>query len=368
MTSPSTMPGPGSHEEERVDELLAALAVPLPARPPVAERLAAWFLEVSRTPLRAALGTTWIFAAITVVVCWTWRVEIFLQTRSGPVVAVCGLDSMVYGYPDPVVARGCRQVEVGRFELFLPAALVVAVGLVAGSRVAWRQHVARRGGTPGELWSRLTESHWRAGLAALGAAGVAVALAALRPAPISITEGGRTVAAQCGANSYFFGYPDPVVRSACSRVYAGQAHMLIGAVVVGLIGAVAAAPAVVAALRLRFPLRSLALFGSALVLGVVALVASAPVTVIIPGHPATVASCGLDTYVAGYPDHLVQAACRAHLSGHFALFLGAGVLCLSAAAMGLIRRRADQAETSSRALSRMIRRTARSSNPVRHST
>ena len=339
MTTFPTMSERQPLDEERVDDLLATLARPLPPRPPVRERLAAWFFEMTRTPLRASLGTTWVFAAITMVVCWTWRVEIVLQTRTGPVAAVCGLDSIVYGYPDPTVARGCRQVEVGRFELFIPAALVVAVGLVAAARVAWRQHLERRGGTPGELWSRLTETRWRAGLAAVGAAAVVVALAVLRPAPIQISEAGRTVTAQCGANSFFFGYPDPVVRTACSSAYAGQAHVLIGAVVVALVGAVAAAPAAMGALRLRFPPRSLALLGLAVGLGVVALVASAPVTVVIPGRTETVASCGLDTYIAGYPDHVVQQACRAHLGGHFALFLGAGVLCVAAAVLGLNRRR-----------------------------
>jgi hypothetical protein len=64
-----------------------------------------------------------------------------------------------------------------------------------------------------------------------------------------------------------------------------------------------------------------------------------PVTVVGP-HGNVVASCGLDTYVAGYPLQSIQAACRNHTAGHAlwsSLAAMAALLALVGASVSTVR-------------------------------
>jgi hypothetical protein len=162
----------------------------------------------------------------------------------------------------------------------------------------------------------------------LGVLSIGVAAVALRPATVEIVGSGRLTTARCGADSYLFAYPDPVVHHACRTAYAPHAHVLLGALAVALVALVA-----LGNLLGRDGRRLLLLATAAAVaLAIVLLAVLRPLDIAVPENgTSVVASCGFDSYVAGYPDHAVQSACRSHVATHAADALGAAAL----AAVGL---------------------------------
>lgn len=315
---------------EEIDRRLAGLARPVPERPSGAARLEAVLAGISTTPRQAALATTWLFSLVVMIVALLGRTSVSIQSSLGAARVRCGLDSFIYRYPDPAVARACHHAEAARFGLFVPALLVVMAGLAHGLRLAVRTTGARRS-APGRVLARLRKAPVQATLASLGMVAVVVGVFALRPAPLELVRSGALVSARCGADSYFGSYPDPTVAAACSRAYAGRAHVLIGALVVALVGLAAL---VQVSYRMASPggRRRLA---AALVAGALAvgtLWGFWPVTVNITGGPApVVASCGMDTYVAGFPDAQVQSVCRSVYTPHAALGLTSGAIGLAVA-------------------------------------
>jgi hypothetical protein len=128
----------------------------------------------------------------------------------------------------------------------------------------------------------------------------------------------------CGLDTYLSGYPDPAIDHLCRHAYAPHAHVLfvaLGALVLGLIAA---------AHLWRWSWRGVAYGLLGVLVVAVAVDALRPVRVGVGG--GAIASCGLDSYVAGYPDHTVQVACGAHLSTHALGLLAAALV----AVVGLI--------------------------------
>jgi hypothetical protein len=334
---------PGSLEERRIDEVFAALAIPLPERPPLIDRVVGLASQLLATPLRAALATLWAVAAIVMAITWLLQAQLAVGTSLGPARVSCGIDIFVYGYPEHAVDQACRHAEATRFGLFVPAAVIVVAGLVLAGLLAYRSSAPESG--PRRFVLRLWRSRVQAILAALGALAAVVGIFALRPVPVDLVRSGVLVNARCGADTYFGGYPDPFVHAACLHAYAPQAHVLEVAcalIVVGL-GAVLQ----VAFTHTPSPFHKRRLWVGVVTgaLAVVALVALRPVTVTVTGGPApVVANCGIDSFLAGYPDRAVQTACRSRFANHATVGLASGslaILVCAGSAVTAARRRPE---------------------------
>src|SRR5437763_320982 len=296
-------------DDDRIDGLLADLAEPARGRPPLWSRMVRAANALSSTPRRAALGTVWLFALAALVLVSLVRPTVSVQTSLGPGKAACGVDVFLYGHPDAAVANACRHAGSARGWLLLASLVVVLGGAAAGTLVL----AQRQGPRPA---ARVLPAL----IAALGGFAFVVGALALRPAPVQLISRGTVVTARCGADAYFFGHPDPMIQSACRHAYSGQAHVLIGAIVVAAIVAAALGFRRLAGLgRRRDRTRLLAGMVAGL-LALVGLVAFVPKTVSVAGGAApVVASCGLDTFLAGHPDHTIQASCRSHYANRAAL-------------------------------------------------
>lgn len=324
---------------EEIDRRLAGLARPVPDRPSGAARLGAVLAGISTTPRQAALATTWLFSLVVMVVALIGRTSVSVESSLGAARVSCGLDSFVYGYPDPAVARACHHAEAARFGLFVPALLVVMAGLAYGLRLAIRSTGGRRSAPGTQVLVRLRQAPVQATLVALGTVAAVVGAFALRPAPLELVRSGVLISARCGVDSYFGSYPDPTVAAACSRAYSGRAHVLIGSLVVALVGLAALIQLAYTAASPGGRRRVAAgLVAGALAVGT--LWGFWPVTVNITGGPApVVAYCGMDTYVAGFPDAQVQSVCRSVYTPHAALGLTSGAAGLAVAGLLVATRR-----------------------------
>lgn len=299
--------------DDVIDLAVAALAQPVDVRPPLGDRLAAWARELTSTPRRAAMATAWCFALLVAAAALAPS-SASVQTATGPARADCGLDTFLYGYPDTAVRGACRHAEAGRLALFLPAALVVLAGIVAAAATA-----GRRRPTPVRL-----------GLWALLACAAIASVLSLRPATAELPGRGTLATAHCGADTFFLGYPDHAVETACRHAYAPHARVLFGAVFLGAFAVVA-----LAATGGHRPGRRraapLALAGAA---AVVAACLLWPVTVSFgSGASAATARCGVDTVIAGFPDHAVERACRDRVGHRAAGAVGAILIALTGAGL-----------------------------------
>jgi hypothetical protein len=300
-------------DDTLVDSAIAALAVPVRERASLADNAGAVWHELTATRRRAALVAVW-FAALVAAVLSAINAAVTVQTTLGPATAHCGLDVFVYGYPDSAIAHACRHAEASRTTVFIPAAIVIVVGLLAAAMVAVRVD---------ERLKRAANILGRApldtALITLGGLGLIGGVMALRPANVEISASGSLTTARCGIDTYLFGYPDATVQHACNRAFAPHAHVLVGVLVLAAVGAAA-----LVHLVRGFDSRRVLAVGFGMALAVIAVAAVRPVTVSVPDGGAVVtASCGLDSYLAGYPDHVVQGACRSHDATHAAAALGA---------------------------------------------
>ena len=309
-------------DDDAVGRVLAESAVQLPTRSSPLPRASAVIRTVWATPGRAAMTTACGFCFVVAVAAAATPASVTVTAAGLKERARCGLDVYVFGHPDHAVASACRTAEVSRMVVFLPAALVVVAGLVAAAALALRPRRATAGGAPA---GRSPAGRWAAlleGLPApafslpLGILAVVAGASALRPADVHLIARGQLITARCGIDTYVAGYPDRSVERACRHAYTGHAAMLIGAALVaGLVTAL-----VLRRLPAVFPgwtrARLLAA-GAAVALAVIAVIALFPTQVVVreAGSPVT-ARCGLDTYLAGYPDHAVESACRNHYSRH----------------------------------------------------
>lgn len=311
-------------DDDAADRYIDSVARAVPGRPSLHARGAEAWTLLTGTPRRAAAATAWGFALLVAVVCAASQPTV--TVTSGPLTrrVACGLDVFVYGYPERSVRSACQTAEAVRFGLFVPALVIVLVGaisallLVLRSRAATAKEATARWGPPGWL--------------ALSAASVAVVadLFALRPAPAQLISGGQLITARCGADSWLSGYPDPTVRRLCGHAYSGQADTLVVATMI-LIVALAALAWILVRTSAAWDWPRLAAAGAGAVLAVAGAVALVPAAVVVYENGAPlIAECGIDSYVAGYPDHMIQAACRSHYGGHALaalLLFGAAVGC-----------------------------------------
>jgi hypothetical protein len=274
MTGAVRLVGGRPATDEEIDAAIAALAV---------ERTPRALPTLSRGQV-SALVVAALAAAIAAVAAAAQA-----STRVGVATAHCGIDVFVYGYPDGAAEHACRHLEAGRAVVFVLAA---AVGLVAlGVAMA-----------PLLRTPRLI-------VAGLGAAGAIVAALALRPATAELTSAGSLRTLHCGLDSYLWGYADPAINHACHRAYGSHLTVLVPALLVSL----AVAGGVLAARGRRVVVR----VSLVAALAVMLVGALRPVSVVVnEGGSAFVASCGLDSVVAGYPDKSVQSACRSHVDDH----------------------------------------------------
>ena len=307
-----------------IDDRIAALAVPVAPGTPLVDRVMSALRALTSTPRRAAALTGWCVALVVGVLCLAARSTATVTGALGPARVRCGLDGFVYGYRDHAVQNACRHAEAGRLGIFVPAALVVIAGMVGAIAIT---------GWFGRVWRAAGRAPVAAALVIVGVVTIPVALGALRPVSVEHLSGGTLTTAHCGADTYYLGYPDASVQAACRQAYAPHAHLLFAALVVLLVGAVAAVTLAWRSAALR---RWVLVAGTATVLLVVVAAASRPVTVRVGAEPATYASCGLDTVVAGYPDPAVQHACRQRLGTRTAAGVAAGMLTLVAGAIGLV--------------------------------
>lgn len=306
---------------------VADLAEPVELTPPLTDRLVEMARELTSTPRRAAVVTVWFFCAAAGLAALIPS-SVSVRTRLGPARARCGLDTFIYSYPDRAVRDSCRHAEAGHLALFIPAAVILLAGLMAAAVI-----VLRRNGRA----ARLAASPARQALVGAGAVAALLGLLALRPAVVELNQGGAVTTARCGADTYFFGYPDGAVNAACHPAYAPHAWML-------LIAAVVVAATAVALVLLGGSPRSTTSWAGlvaagALIIGALLLV---PATVQVAGGTTPVtASCGIDTILAGHPDRAVEHACRSRDTGRALVALAALATAGGAAAFALIHRRSS---------------------------
>ena len=313
---------------------VAALAVP-DDRTGVGVRAVRAARNFVSTPARAAFTTAWGFGLIISLACLLPTSRTTL-TASGPARVECGLDVFLYGYPDAAVARVCRSAEVSRLALFVPALLLVVLGVACAAVGA-----ARASGPARQRWSQVAA--WMrcfpvpSGLILLGVLATPAMFWSIRPAPAQLTTDGALNALQCGPDSYFLGFPDRAVQVACTQAYGPRAHVLVGAGCLVLIGlAVAATSWIRSGSGRRDRIRRFLLCGTAL-LTVGAVVSLWPVAVEVNVRgQAFLARCALDTYLGGYPVPVIQSTCRARFAPHVA----EGGALLGLAAVLLLARRA----------------------------
>ena len=179
-----------------------------------------------------------------------------------------------------------------------------------------------------------------AGLLALAALAIVVAALALVPTTADLPTPSGSTTLQCGADTYFFGYPDHAVDEVCRAAYRTRAHTLERATLVALVGLGALAWPLNADDERRRRLRLQAAAAIAvpmLLLGVAALLRPVPVAV-DGGSGPTIADCGIDSFVAGHPDAAVEKACGAE-AGRYALAGGGLVLATTLATVAWVQHR-----------------------------
>ena len=329
MNTPTSEPQDAELLHRRVDTVVEASARPVSVGSPAFDRLTDALRAITATPRRASLATVWGFAFVLMCLALI-RTTAVVMTEVGRSTVRCGLDSFVLSYPDRAVTAICRHAEAPRLALFLPSLLSV----LAGCAVLVAQLLKNSARSAGSL-VRTKESAARSVviLSALGAATVLAAGLALRPATTFVQLPGGLAIAHCGIDSYLRPYPDAAISHACRRADGARGISLLVSVL-ALILVVGSYAWLMRRRRSSSPSRlaRLAIMAGSVALAVVALL---PVTVAVNAGPAPVtASCGLDTFLAGYPDPSVQTACRSHYSRHalvgLAALLLAGVsgLCL----------------------------------------
>jgi hypothetical protein len=312
------------------DARLAELAVPLADRAPLVDRVLGLWQELSSTPRRAALCTIWVVALVVAAVSLQ-TTTVAVRTSLGPARAHCGLDIFMYGYPDTSVTRSCRSAEAGHLGQFVPAALVVVGGLAAAAVLSARRSRRSEGAMLADALARLGRARYRATLIVLGGLAVPAGILALRPVPVDLVQSGGIATAHCGADSYFFGYPDPRIDQVCHRAYAGHARVLQATAALSLLGLVALAHLLLTSARGPSARLRLLLGASLFLVALDAIVTLHPVTLQVnEGATSVYASCGLDSYLVGYPDQAVQSACRSHFGTHAAPGLAATALAIAA--------------------------------------
>jgi hypothetical protein len=333
-------------DDESIDEMVASLAEPVVERPSLLDRILAFLSELTATPLRSSLLTAWAFAVIVVAVTWLVQPSVNVRTSLGPAKARCGIDVYLYGYPDRAVAGACRHAEAVNFAFFVPAMVVVLTGIVAAGLLAFRRSIRLRqpgadpqqpGADPQHFLLRLRSSPPQAALVLVGSLAAILGMFALRPVPVSLDESGSLVSAHCGVDAYFRGYPDPVIGPACKHAFAARSHWIeiCGALaVIGLIALLQVAYSSPAPSWWKLRASVVVAAGAFAVITALSL---APVTVnLTEGSIPVSASCGIDTYLAGYPDQAVQSACRAHFGSRAAAGLLAGAITVGIAGFGWI--------------------------------
>jgi hypothetical protein len=326
-----------------VDRRIAELVEPMPSPAGLGDRLTELARRLVSTRLGSALFTAWLFAAIVAVATLFSHATITVRTSLGPTRATCGVDVFVYGYPDRAIQHACQHVEMTRFAMLIPSVLVLVAGGVAAAVLAAQMYlrsadaVSDGGPRRTPFLVRLLRSRPHLLLAGIGMVGGFVGAFALNPVTVSMVQSGSLVTARCGEDTYFGGYPDRLIQSACDRAFSGQARVLEASVVLLLIGIAALLSLAWIAAEEGLRRLHLALWSSAAVALIVAAAAAMPVTVTVSGGSApVVASCGLDTFVAGYPDLTVQSACRSHYRAHAATVLAAGALAIAFALGGVL--------------------------------
>jgi hypothetical protein len=329
-----------------IDDLLAGMAEPLPDRPPASDRFLALLSELRATPGRASLLTVWTLSSLVLTIACLWQPTVAVQTSLGPARASCGLDVFVYGYPDNVVAGACRHADTGRLSLGLASGLVVLAGLVAMVVFAYRRRAPSSLGPPNVPYlSRLFASPARLVLGALGVVAAILGLLSLRPVPIYLVRSGLLITARCGADNYFGHYPDASIRSACTGAFSGHAHLLEVCVIFVILG-VGAMLSVAYSSGEQWRRRRISVVLAVVALGLVSAAFLAPEAVLVTAGPApVVAECGIDTFVAGYPEYSVESSCRDHYAVRAAGGLSTGAVAVIVAVTGwVIVRRTRLAE------------------------
>jgi len=311
-------------DDQRVDEAMAALAVARPQRGALSRDVVARMRPVLVSRLGPVLTVLWVLALAAALGAAFSRTTVFVHTALGPARASCGLDVYVYGYPAQAVASACGHAEASRLAVFVPAVVAVLAGLVFAGVVSWR--AVRMSGRASVWRDPMRRAPVRAVLVGLGALAAVVVCFALRPVPAELRLSGRALSVSCGADAYFGGYPDSAVRTACGHAYGAQAHVLVDAGAVMVVGVAALVSLWVQSGSSPWRRRQRVLWVAAAAGAAVALVALVPVPVEV--HTAAgpaLADCGVDAFVAGYPVAALQGACRSAAAGHAEVALAAGV-------------------------------------------
>ena len=209
----------------------------LPASP--AERLAVGWREVTKTPVRAALGVVCAVAVVAAVIAAS-PVTVYSSDASGPYRARCGLGYYIGGYPTAGIAQTCHaaySAHAAVFSLSVAAALVSVVsvvGLAVADRYAGADSRAASGSSTGSLslpWVvrpvRWLRRQWstpaRAAVTTLAGLAVAVGALALRTVSVPLSDAHGPLVAHCGISYFVFGTSDAPVQQACRGHYGGHA-------------------------------------------------------------------------------------------------------------------------------------------------
>jgi hypothetical protein len=309
--------------DELIDARIAEITEPLPGGGSPLRLVR----ELSSTPARAAALTAWAFAWLLLGLS-LGRTSATAVHGTVTIAGRCGLDVYLVPSRDSLFTAACRRSETARLALFAPALVALLVGAGAGIAVLGRSRGSR-------LAAAIVRAPRQAAMVAVGLVALPLATVALHPVVVPSVDTGGVGTVSCGADSYFFGFPQTDVQHACSHVYRGHVPLLVAAALGLLIGIAGAAwlawTSLASSPRGRRRLERIAM---ACAVVVVLAVALRPAQVrIVEGSEVVYARCGVDSVLAGVPDRSVQEACRSRMA--VPAFAGAAAVLILGALGGL---------------------------------
>jgi hypothetical protein len=207
--------------------------------PPLSERVARVWGELTRTPGRAALT---VLAALAVVVAALALIPVTVVSADsvGPYRASCGIGYYVAGYPTAGVAAACHSAYGGHAAAFFVAVLVLLASsislavLVAAGRAP--EEAPNRAARALVSVRRLWATPARAAVLTADAVAFTAAVVALRTVSIPAADSQGPLVAHCGISYYVFGTSNAVVQKACRGVYGAHAAVFFLAAGLFVIG------------------------------------------------------------------------------------------------------------------------------------
>jgi hypothetical protein len=143
------------------------------------------------------------------------------QQDNNAIEVSCGIDTYLYGYPDPDVRSACDRAYSGHARV-----LGVAAALGLGAAVVLAGILLFQSPDNRELLRRL--------LVMIGVVVVGIALIKMLPVAVQVRSRPTPVIVSCGVDTILAGHPEALVQSACRHEVSSNAIVGLGAAAVGV--------------------------------------------------------------------------------------------------------------------------------------